>query len=127
MSRITLICLSTLLISLALVGGACAKLPVGSQEQGQQVAEEFVKMEATFRFDGIQETLKLTSNTSVANGWKYTLEFDSRHSGYGNRTGQILAQVITHHAAVVTVQSGKVTSALMDDKWDMVKGQELHP
>jgi len=82
-------------------------------------------MEATFRYDGISETLKLTSTTSVADGWKFVLEFDSQHAGYGNRTGQILAQVITHHVAVVTVQAGRVTSAIMDDKWDMVKGQEL--
>ena len=104
---------------------ACNRPPIGSQEESQRVAEEFVKLEATFRFDGILETLKVTSTTSVANGWKYTLEFDSRHVGYGNRTGQILAQVITHHVAEVTVQSGRVTKAVMDNVWDMMKGRML--
>ena len=121
--RISLVLMSILLV--ALLGSACAQSPVGSQEQGQQMAEEFVKMEATYRFDGIPETLDLTITTSVARGWKYTIEFDSRYTGYGNRTGKILAQVITHHTAVVTVQSGRVTSAIMDNKWDMIKSQQI--
>ena len=115
------IIMSILLVSL--LGNACARSSVGSREQGQQIAEEFVKMEATFRFDAIPETLTLTSTTSIANGWKYTLEFDSRHAGYGNRTGQELAQVITHHSAVVTVISGAVASSIMDNRWDMIQGR----
>jgi hypothetical protein len=126
MSKITLVCMSILLIILALVGGACTQSPVGSREGSQRVAEEFVRLEATFRFDGIPDTLKATSTTSVANGWKYTIEFDSRHAGYGNRSGQILAQVITHHTAVITVEAGKVTSAIMDGVWDMISQQMLH-
>ncbi len=122
-SRITLM---ALLFGPAIVLlGACTTAPVGSQTGGQQVAEEFVKMEATFRFDGMPETLKLTGTTSVANGWEYTYEFDSRHAGYGNRTGQVLAQVITHHKAVVRVEGGRVTTGVMDGKWDMVKTQML--
>ena len=113
------------LVILSLVSSACTQPPAGSLEQGKQTAEEFVKMESTFRFDGIEETLELTGTVSVANGWKFTIEFDSRHAGYGNRTGQILAQVITHHVAVVTVQSGKVTSAAMDGVWDMIKQRIL--
>ncbi|MFC1994843.1 hypothetical protein ACFLVK_00335 [Chloroflexota bacterium] len=90
-------------------------------EGSQRVAEEFVRLEATFRFDGIPETLEVTSTTSVGNGWKYTIEFDSRHAGYGNRSGQALAEVITHHVAEVTVQAGLVTMAIMDGEWDMIK------
>ncbi len=72
------------LITLLMV--ACTTAPE-SQKGSRRVAEEFVKMESTFRFDGITETFKLTSSTSVANGWKFTIEYDSQHAGYGNRTG----------------------------------------
>lgn len=33
-------------------------------------------------------------------------------------------QVITNHTVTITVQEGEVGSAIMDDKWDMIR-QEL--
>ncbi len=123
--KVLFVLLTIALVALPFMISACAKPQPGSEEHSRQVAEEFVKMEATFRFDGIPETFKLSSTTSVANGWKYTIEFDSQHPGYGNRTGQVLAQVITHHIAAVNVSEGRVVSAIMDNKWDMVKQQEL--
>jgi hypothetical protein len=109
-----------LLFLLTLTGMSCTQPNTGSQEYGQKVALEFVKQEATYRFDGISETIKLTNTTSIGEGWKFTIEFDSRHGGYGNRTGQALDLVIIHHTAEVTVQAGKVTKATMDQQWDMV-------
>jgi len=126
MSIIRLICISALLFILTLIGTACTQSPAGSREGSQRVAEEFVRLETTYRFDGIPETFELTSTTSVANGWKYTVEFDSRHAGYGNRSGQILAQVITHHTAEITVQAGLVTTAIMDGVWDMINQRMLN-
>ncbi|QNT76782.1 hypothetical protein [Dehalogenimonas etheniformans] len=114
------VCIIALLILLTFTGVSCAQSNTGSQEGGQKVALKFVKLEATYRFDGIPETLKVTSTTSVGNDWKYTIEYDSRHAGYGNRTGQVLAEVLTHHTAEVTVQAGKVTKAIMDQQWDMI-------
>lgn len=124
MSRIKLFCIPALLAILVLTGTACAQ-SAGSKEKNQQTAEEFVKLESTFRFDGMPETLEVTSTTSVSNGWEYTIEFDSQHAGYGNRSGQILAQVITHHRAKVTVQDGQVTKAIMDDIWDMIEQKTI--
>jgi hypothetical protein len=120
MSNMRIIGSIALLILLTFIGISCTQSNTGSQEGGQKVALEFVKQEATYRFDGIPETLKVTSATAVGNGWKYTLEFDSRHGGYGNRTGQALDLVITHHRAEITVQAGKVTQAIMDGQWDMI-------
>lgn len=114
-----------LLTSIWLVLGQCSQTPTESPKGSKQVAEEFVKTEATFRFDGIPETLKLTSTKAVTDGEEFTFEFDSRQAGYGDRAGQILAQVITHHKAVVTIKAGKVESAIMDGKWDMMRQQGL--
>jgi hypothetical protein len=113
-------CLSMLLVSLTLTGIACSQPLVGSQEGSRKIALEFMQLEATYRFDGIPDTLKLTPTTSVAEGWRFTVQFDSRHAGYGNRTGQALTEVITSHIAEVTVQAGQVTSAIMDGQWDMI-------
>ena len=123
---IAIACLSILLVLAALFGGACGKPSTGSRETSQKTALEFVRLDTTFRFDGIPETLEITGTTSVGNGWQFTIEFDSRYAGYGNRSGQILAQVITHHTVEVTVQGGLgVTKAVMDGVWNMLEQQML--
>jgi hypothetical protein len=113
----------SILVSLVIVtitGLSCTQPPAISQEGSQKIALEFVKSEATYRFDGMEESPKVTGTTSIADGWKYTIEYDSRHGGYGNRTGQVLDLVITHHRAEVSVQNGKITVALLDAQWDMI-------
>lgn len=93
-----------------------------TQEESQRIAQQYVVDDETFQFDGIDETLKLagTETLRCPYCWAFLLEFQSRHSGYGNRTGQTLLQVITPHTARVVVESGVVTSAVMDSKWDMM-------
>ncbi len=94
-----------------------------TEEESRQIAEEFVKNEATYRFDGIEDTFKYMQTTVLRTpfAWQFTFEFKSRHGGYGDRTGQILDQAITPHTAVVTVIKAQVVSAIMDEKWDMVE------
>ena len=123
---IAAVCQVVLLAFIVLAVGACGQPSTGSQEASRKKALEFVRLETTFRFDGIPETLEATETTSVGNGWQFTIEFDSRYAGYGNRSGQVLAQVITHHTAEVTVQGGLgVTKAVMDGVWDMLEQQIL--
>ncbi len=94
-----------------------------SEEESQEIAEEFLRNNATFVFDGIEDTLILTDTLRARCPycWVFIFEFDSRHPGYGDRTGQVLAQVITPHRAVIAVEQLEITSAVMDDKWDMLR------
>lgn len=94
-----------------------------SQEESQSIAEEFVRNSPTFVFDGIEDSLKLvhTETLRCPFCWQFTFEFQSRHAGYGDRTGQALAQVITTHQAVITVMQGQVTYAVIDKEWDIIK------
>ncbi len=99
-----------------------------SLEESQAIAENFVKNEATFVFDGLPDTLRLTSTSVTANQperFIFTFEFDCRQAGYGDRTGQMLAQVITHHQAIVSVAHGEVTSATMNNQLDMLQQKPL--
>lgn len=99
-----------------------------TQEEAQQVALDFVRHEATFRFDGIGSTLKLAkaSGDRIAGRWEFEYDYQSRQAGYGDRTGMILAQVITDHRAKIIVEQGRVTYAVLDGKWDMLR-QEMLP
>jgi hypothetical protein len=98
-----------------------------TEENSRQLAEEFVKNSPTFEFDGMEDSLKLveTLYPDIENAWQFVFQFESRHAGYGDRTGQMLAQVITPHEAIITVENGKVESAVMDEKWDMINQKML--
>lgn len=93
-----------------------------TQEESRQTAEEFVKNSPTFVYDGMEDTMELidTRQGDSATSWIFTFTFDSSHAGYGDRTGMVLAQVITPHEAVITVEDGEVTRAMLDDVWDMM-------
>jgi hypothetical protein len=93
-----------------------------TESEARQIAEDFVKNSPTFRFDGIEDSLELveTLYPDIENAWQFVFQFESRQAGYGDRTGQILAEVITPHEAIITVEQGEVTNAIMDEKWDMI-------
>jgi len=94
-----------------------------SEEESKNMAEEFLRNSATFVFDGIEDTLKLTETLQARCPycWVFIFEFDSEHSGYGDRTGKVLAEVITHHRAAIGIEQLEITSAVMDDQWDMLR------
>ncbi len=98
-----------------------------SQEEAQKIALSFVRNEATFRFDGIDSTLKLVrrGGEEKTSHWEFEFEYQSRQAGYGDRTGMILAQVITDHRAKIIVERGQVVYGILDDKWDMLQQKML--
>ena len=92
-----------------------------------ELALEFVRHSPTYLFDGVYGTVKVTDTVIMESypvQYVLIIEFDSRHAGFGDRTGQVLAQVITPHTARVTVVDGEVVSATLDDVWDMVNQEE---
>ena len=96
------------------------------KEKSQAIAEEFLRSSQTFVTSGIEDTLRLVDSKlpKCAFCWIFIFEFDSKHAGYGDTSGQATAEVITPHRAEIFVQEFEVASAVMDDKWDMIK-QEL--
>ncbi|MFQ6073444.1 MAG: hypothetical protein ACE5KT_12205 [Methanosarcinales archaeon] len=94
-----------------------------SKEKSQEIASDYLRNSPTFKFDGMEDTLKLveTNTMRCPYCWGFVFEFQSRHAGYGNRSGQILAQVITFHTTRIVVREGEVVSAIMDDKWDIMR------
>jgi len=92
-----------------------------TEEESRQIALEFLTNSPTYLYDGIQDTVKLVDTITLRcpSCWTFVYEYESRHAGYGDRTGQVLAQVITPHKATITVIQGEVTDARLDDVWDM--------
>ncbi len=88
------------------------------------IAKRFVMDEPTYKFDGMEETLKVELDESCDPATA-TVEFTSRQAGYGDRTGMMLAQVLTPHECAIKISGGQVKSAVMDGKWDMIGQKEI--
>jgi hypothetical protein len=86
------------------------------------IAEEVVTTSPTFLFDGIDDSLKQTGNVDALCPYcsGYVFEFESKHAGYGDGSGQMLAEVITSHTVVVILGQGQVKFAVMDGVWDIL-------
>lgn len=121
---LVIICILLTVSSILTVGGCRPTQP--DEQSSQRTAKNFLLDGPTFKFDGITDTLKLVSTDTLKSpySWEFFFEFECSHSGYGERSGQSLLQVITPHTALVRVIEGKVVEAIIDNKWDELE-QEL--
>ncbi len=124
---LTLALAVSLLIAVGCASSFSQGPKVGSQEDSQKIAEDFLRGSPTFRFDGIEDTLKLVLIEAGGKPyrWEFHYAFQSRQAGYGDRSGLILAQVITDHKAQIVVEQGEVVHAVLDGKWDMIRQKML--
>lgn len=97
-----------------------------SEELALFTAREFVLSSPTFSFDGIKDTLNLDVlyvRKSIPAVVTITGEFETEHSGYGNRAGQELTGEglpVPHDVKMTIVQNNVVHSAILDDSWNMI-------
>ncbi len=90
-------------------------------KDNMEIARNWITEEAsTYVYDG--NDLTFESEEVVTFGGReaylYTFIFESRHGGYGDRTGKIVTQVITSHKIEVVIQDGEVISAVTDGVFD---------
>lgn len=94
-----------------------------------EIALDFLRNSATFKFDGIEDSIQV-EETRILESYPVQyiviISFDSSHAGYGDRTGQFLAQVVTRHNAWIKVVEGEIISAILDNIWDELNQKEKH-
>ena len=95
-----------------------------TEEESLSIAQEFVLNSPTYQYDGSQLVHIETNKGDCPSCWIFVFEFTSRKAGYGDRSKQMVAQVITQHTAYITVENGKVVIAVLDNVWDMT-GQKM--
>jgi hypothetical protein len=100
---------------------------ISDEEAALLIAKHFILNAPTYAFDGIEGTLLLIQTTSLES-WPVQyiviLSFESSYAGYGDRSGEALAQVVTTHVASVKVVNGEVVQAVIDDAWDELEQRE---
>jgi hypothetical protein len=102
-----------------------------TQVDKMKIAEDFIKNSSTFKYDGMDDSIMLVKAEDGYTAYPsrfFTFEFQTRHPGHGDRTGQILAQVITKHTVVVlVVMNDTIKSAICDGEWDMLTDKAIKP
>ncbi len=92
----------------------------------EETALKAVKDSPTFKWDGMEETLKVVDSSRIdENTWLVVISFTCRHSGYGDRTGKIVLQVLTEHRAEVKIVNGFVVELILDGVWDELNQKPL--
>lgn len=89
-----------------------------SFERNQQLAQKTAEDSPTYKFDGADLKYESYQQLTCQDCWEFTFSFSSRHAGYGDRKGEILAQVITPHAIRVNTQEEKIISVVTDRTFD---------
>jgi hypothetical protein len=98
-----------------------------TMDEAEEMAIDFVKNSPTFSFDGVPgsiEIIDVVAAESYPVQYFITVAFECSHAGYGDRTGQVLAQVITRHVMRINISDGQVLSAVIDGKWDELNQRE---
>jgi hypothetical protein len=121
----------TLLAALTLTG-ASFYAPQGSGDdfpQGgvEDIALKYLLGSPTFAYDGIPDSVNVLDIVALESSpvqYFATISFDCSHADYGDRTGQILAQVITSHEIRIKIVEGWVVSAVIDETWDELNQRE---
>ena len=90
------------------------------------LAQKFIVTTPTFEFDGdinTLDTISIDLMESVPTSYLIKFEFDSANKGFGNREGQDLDEVVTHHQMEIIVSEGSIVSAITDRTWDELNHQ----
>ncbi len=91
-----------------------------------EIAKMFVLSSPTFAFDGMEDTLEFGSITileSFPEQYVLDVNFTSSHGGFGDRTDQIVTQVLSPHTMKIIISEGNVISAIIDNTWDDLNNQ----
>ncbi len=89
------------------------------ESQIKALAESWIREAPTYKYDGSGLALvDYVQQESFPVRHVLTYNFTSSHAGYGDRSDQVTAQVITNHTIKVTIIDGNVDSAIIDGVWD---------
>lgn len=120
MNKITLFALAALLVLAACTGNQA------QETQAVQQAEQWVQNAPTYAYDGQNlELIDYYVQESYPERHVVTFEFTSRQAGYGDRSDEMAAQVLTDHMITVTIVNEEVQSAVIDGRWDERNQREI--
>jgi hypothetical protein len=102
--------------------------PLYTEEGAVEAARGFIESAPTYAYDGVPGSIVVEgvcrARTPVPT-WLVELGFQCRHSGYGDRSGLVLLQVVTPHTASIIVEERNVIQAVIDQTWDEIRQEKV--
>ncbi|MDW7732279.1 MAG: hypothetical protein SCH66_07605 [Methanolobus sp.] len=89
-----------------------------NENQAKVIAREWIVNAPTYSFDGSNLTFVDYRSGEHSSEHILTYTFNSSHGGYGNRTDQMVTQVMTNHTIEITLYDRNVVFATIDGVWD---------
>ena len=96
-----------------------------TEQNAVDAALQFVGDSPTYSWDGIEGSIEIVEayKSRTPNAvWEVVVTFTSANAGYGDRSDQMVATVITDHVIKVTVEGDTVKAAVTDDVYDELTG-----
>ena len=94
-------------------------------DRAEEIAENWIKNQSpTYVFDGFDLSLE-EKKEAGENEYFFVYAFKSRGAGYGDRSDQMIAQVITDHELQITVEENNVVRAVNDETYDELNDRFL--
>ncbi len=94
--------------------------------ESRQIAENWIlNSSPTYNHDGSDLQLLTEEELILGQRYSFVFSFTSSAAGYGDRSGQMSAQVITPHVIEVVVEDEQVVSAVTDDVYDELAGETI--
>ena len=92
-----------------------------SQGDALLLAGNWVQQNApTYVYDGNNLQLDKAEKLADNSGYQFVFSFVSSHAGYGDRTGQMVAQVIAEHTITIQVKDSQVVYAVTDELYNEI-------
>lgn len=96
----------------------------------KKIVENWIIKEClTYKFDGMDlvfDRLKELNPDDCPDCYIAEYEFKSNHIGYGDRTGDILVEIVVPHSITLLISDGKVSRAVTDAKYDEIRNEFIN-
>ncbi len=98
---------------------------ISDLEKNEALAENWISNNSlTYIFNGFDLELLFKEKIEEDN-YKFIFSFTSNSAGYGDRSDQMSAQVITYHKIEILIKDGEVIKAITDEVFDEITGELL--
>jgi len=106
--------------------GTISEKDLYGKEASKKIAQNWIlENSSTYKFDGINLKFKEIRESNCNFCYVIVFEFESRYAGYGDRTDEVLAQVITPHTIIIYIEKGLVKRAEIDNIYDEINNKLL--
>ena len=102
------------------------EIDYASLEEAKEIAQNWIINESpTYVFDGFDLMIEDAEEIIRQELYRFVFSFNSRSAGYGDRTQEISAQVITPHTMEVIMEKAEVITAITDRIYDEIEGRMI--